>query len=40
MVFCLSEDVMVLKKFFSPKKGGRLSELWNRNKGPRNSTIN
>jgi len=40
VVFCLSEDVMVLKKFFSPKKGGRLSELWNRNKGPRNSTIN
>ena len=31
VVFCLTEDVSTLKDFFSPKKGGRLSELWNRN---------
>lgn len=41
VVFCLSEDVLTLKKFFSPrKKGGILSELWNRDKGSRNSTNN
>jgi len=36
VVFCLSEDVLTLKKFFSPAKGGILSELFYRNKGSRN----
>lgn len=31
IVFCLNEDTPTLKQFFSPKKGGILSELWNRN---------
>lgn len=30
IIFCLNEDTHTLKKFFSPKKGGILSELWNR----------
>ena len=30
VVFCLTEDTPTLRKFFSPKKGGVLSELWNR----------
>ncbi|MDR7871116.1 MAG: Trk system potassium transporter TrkA [Tissierellaceae bacterium] len=40
VVFCLTEDVPILKKFFLPQKGGILSELWNRNKSSRNSTNN
>ncbi len=40
VVFCLSEDVSILKKFFAPKKGGIISELWNRNKSSRNSIDN
>lgn len=30
VVFCITKDTPTLKKFFSPKKGGILSELWNR----------
>ena len=30
IVFSLIKDTPILKKFFSPKKGGILSELWNR----------
>ncbi|NLY46995.1 MAG: Trk system potassium transporter TrkA [Tissierella sp.] len=30
VVFCLTEDVPTLKKFFPPKKGGILNELWGR----------
>ena len=32
VVFCLSENLSSLKMFFKQKKGGILSELWNRNK--------
>lgn len=40
VVFCLTEDTLTLKKFFVPKKGGILNELWNRDKGSRNSSNN
>lgn len=36
VVFCLTEDLPTLKMFFTPQKGGILSELWNRAKGTRN----
>lgn len=32
VVFCLTENLDDLKVFFKPKKGGVLSELWNRTK--------
>ncbi len=37
VVFCLTEDLPTLKRFFTPRRGGILSELWNRTKGTRNS---
>ncbi len=35
VVFCLTENLPTLKMFFQKEKGGRLSELWNRNKNTR-----
>lgn len=35
IVFCLSENLSTLKKFFKSQKGGILNELWNRTKGIR-----
>lgn len=40
VVFCLTEDVPTLKKFFVSQKGGILSELWHRDKSSRNSINN
>lgn len=40
VVFCLTEDLPTLKMFFTPHKGGILSELWNRAKGTRHSIDN
>jgi trk system potassium uptake protein len=31
IIFCLAEDTLAIDKFLKPKKGGKLSELWNRN---------
>lgn len=30
IIFCLTEDTVAMDMFFKPKKGGKLSELWNR----------
>ncbi|NLC65739.1 MAG: Trk system potassium transporter TrkA [Clostridium sp.] len=35
VIFTLASDISILKKMLSPNKGGRFSELWNRNKGIR-----
>lgn len=40
VVFCLTEDVPTLKKFFPHKKGGILNELWSRDKSSGDSTHN
>lgn len=40
VVFCLSENLMGLKTFFMPEKGGLFSELWNRKKGAGKLTNN
>jgi trk system potassium uptake protein len=40
VVFSLTEDFETLKSFFKPKKGGLLSEIWNRGKGSRFNTPN
>lgn len=40
VVFSLKEDAETLKKLFSPKKGGMISELWNRAKSAGNTTGN
>lgn len=37
VIFCLTSEIPSLEAFFKPKKGGVLNELWNRNKGTRNS---
>ena len=40
VIFSLKEDVETLKRFFNPKKGGLIGELWNRAKGNRSTTDN
>lgn len=40
VIFSLREDLETLKRFFNPRKGGMISELWNRAKGTGNNTHN
>ena len=40
VIFSLRGDLETLKRFFNPRKGGMLGELWNRAKGARNTTHN
>ena len=40
VIFSLREDLETLKRFFNPRKGGMISELWNRTKGTGNTPHN
>lgn len=40
VLFCTNEELSTLRKFYRPKKGGRLDELWNNIKGSRNHLNN